>query len=304
MGNADGEGIVRRLYSPSRWRPGEFVRDVQEITVPPELAGDHLVFYLGVWNGPARLRVTSGPHDGENRARALSLPISSGTATADALPRLRVVRTNGPIRLDGKLDEPVWAAATSTAPFVNTMTGAPSDVPATVRAAWDDTNLYVAFEIPDPFLKSRFSHADDHLWEEDCGEIMLDPDGNGLNYFELQASPRGTVFDTRYDSRRVPQPFGHVDWNSGMRTGVETRGSLDDSIADTGYTLELALPWTGFQAGDTPAPKPTVGAMWRANFYVMDARENGMAASGWSPPRVPDFHMPPRFGELLFEAAP
>ena len=30
----------------------------------------------------------------------------------------------------------------------------------------------------------------------------------------------------------------------------------------------------------------------------------GMRAAAWSAPRIPDFHYPPRFGELHFEAAP
>ena len=42
---------------------------------------------------------------------------------------------------------------------------------------WDDRALYVAFEIEDTFLSSSFEAHDDHLWEADCAELMIDRDG-------------------------------------------------------------------------------------------------------------------------------
>ncbi len=37
---------------------------------------------------------------------------------------------------------------------------------------------------------------------------------------------------------------------------------------------------------------PPEGSTWRVNFYVMDSREEGQRAAGWSAPRVGDFHTP------------
>ena len=53
---------------------------------------------------------------------------------------------------------------------------------------------------------------------------MVDPDGDGKNYFELQVSPANKAFDTRYDTRRMPKPFGHMDWNAGLVSGVVSAG--------------------------------------------------------------------------------
>ena len=114
------------------------------------------------------------------------------------------VSADAPIKLDGKLDEAVWAEAKPTAMFVNTMTGDAADFKVSAKAAWDAKNLYVAFDVADDYLKSTFTKDDEHLWEQDAIEIMIDPDGDEKNYFELQVSPAGKVFDTRYDSRRVP----------------------------------------------------------------------------------------------------
>src|SRR5690606_27243814 len=130
-----------------------------------------------------------------------------------------------------------------------TMTGEPGAPVTRARIAWDDAALYVAFDVADDDLRASLEGDDPHLWEQDTVEIMVDPDGDGRNYFELQLSPNEQVFDTRYDARRVPQPFGHVDWDSGMRGATVVRGTLDDESADEGYVAEMAIPWAAFHAG-------------------------------------------------------
>jgi hypothetical protein len=132
---------------------------------------------------------------------------------------------------------------------------------------------------------------------------MFDPDGDARNYFELQVSPRGVHFDTRYDAPRDPRPFGHVDWSSQVQSGVRLNGSLDDATPDVGYTVELRVPWSAFAAGETPASPPAAGDTWRINFFVMDARERGQRAVGWSAPMVGDFHTLAKFGRVVFQQA-
>jgi hypothetical protein len=129
---------------------------------------------------------------------------------------------------------------------------------------------------------------------------MFDPDGDARNYFELQVSPRGVHFDTRYDAPRDPRPFGHVDWSSQVRAGVSLQGKLDDNDPDVGYTVELRVPWSAFEVGEPAAKKPTAGDTWRINFFVMDARDKGQRAVGWSAPMVGDFHTLAKFGRVVF----
>ncbi len=305
--NEDGTGIVRELYPPGRWKAGEHIRDPQPITLPADWSAPQAVVYLGLWNGPHRLRITRGANDGDNRARAASIPTgvsAANTNRAPTAPQVPSVVANAvadsAITLDGNLDEPAWVAATATSPFVNTMSGGAAEFRATAKVLFGDEHLYVGFVVDDDFLKSEFTDRDDHLWEADCVEIMVDPDGDGRNYFELQVNPRNAAFDTRYDSRRNPGPIGHDDWDSGIRSAVQVRGTIDDDEEDQGYTVEIAIPWTGFAQGTPPATKPSAGDHWRVNFYVMDSREEGQRAAGWSAPRVGDFHVPARFGRVNF----
>lgn len=209
-------------------------------------------------------------------------------------PVLKVARAVGPIEIDGVFDEESWEHAEQTAPFVHTITGGNAPFAASAKVLWDDERLYVAFEVEDGRIHSTFEKHDDHLWEEDCVEVFVDPDGDSRHYFEMQVSPRGVTFDTFYETRRRPQPIGHVDWESGLVAAV--------SKTEEGYTAEMAVLWTAFAHGDVTTPPPVADAEWRVNFYVMDRQGSRQRAAGWSPPMVGDFHVPRRFGYLRFQA--
>lgn len=216
------------------------------------------------------------------------------------IPTYRAQRAAEPPTIDGRLDDTVWAEAMSTEPFVHTMSGAPGEPESTAKIAWDEENLYVAFEVADDYLYCDLEGHDPHLWEQDTVEIMVDPDGDGRNYFEMQLSPTGEIFDTRYESRRVPQPFGVVSWDSGLRGAARVDGTVNDDADDRGYVAEIAIPWSAFHHGPTPADPPTRGEEWRVALYVLDLRRDGWRGVGWSAPMVGDFHVPDRFGRVIF----
>ena len=219
----------------------------------------------------------------------------------DGVPKLRVVETERGPKLDGSLGDPVWSFANTTGAFVETRKGGVAPFQASAKVLWDQHYLYVGVDAHDALLRASQVERDDHLWEQDCVELMIDPDGDGKNYFEIQVSPRGVVFDTRYEARRVPQPFGHTDWDSKARVGVSPRGNLDDHEADAGYSVEMAIPWQAFSLDGKPFTPPAIGDEWRANLYVIDLIEDRQRAAAWSPLGVGDFHVPRRFGILAFE---
>lgn len=301
--NLDAARILRRGYPESQWKKGDLLRDEQTVELPSDWNATQAVFYLGFYKDETRLPVKNGKDDGQRRAEALRVPLLAAGASkpqAPAVPRLIARRVTAPIKLDGKLDEADWGAAQRTGPFVGTLNGSPGTFEARAQVLYDADAFYCAFSVSDDYLKSRFKNADDHLWEEDTTEIMFDPDGDGRNYFELQVSPRGVSFDTRYDAARDPRPFGHVDWSSQVQAGVHLQGKLDDNEPDVGYTVELRVPWSAFAAGEPPAKRPAAGDTWRVNFFVMDAREKGQRAVGWSAPMVGDFHTLAKFGRVVF----
>ena len=304
--NLDNVRAVRRIYPEAHWKKGEFIKDEQEVTLPDDWNSQAAVFYLGFYEGGKRMPILQGKQDSENRAEALRLAVAAPSVahTEPAVPRLLARRITGSIKIDGKLDEPDWRAAQSTGPFVNTMSGEAAAFEARAQMLYDDKKLYFAFVVGDDYLKSKFETTDDHLWEQDTVEVMFDPDGDTKNYFELQVSPGGVHFDTRYDSPRQPRPFGHVDWDSHVEAKVQLNGKLNDGASDQGYVVEFAVPFAAFATGEPPVPPPAAAASWRINFFVMDAREQGQRAAAWSAPRVGDFHTLEKFGRVVFPEAP
>ncbi len=221
------------------------------------------------------------------------------------IPTYRAPRA-GTVSIDGRLEE--WSSAPLTEAFVGTMDGSPAYLTVRAQLMWDESALYVAASIPDTYLVSTNTDRDDHLWEEDCLELMIDRDGAGETeaglgegYIELQISPRNVIFDTWFDTYRAPPPVGHVTWTSGMETAVVLHGTPDDGANDEGYDVEVRIPWTALSTAPNAAmATPHAGDTLRVALYVLDALNGGgQGAAAWSAPMVGDFHVPPRMGRVL-----
>jgi hypothetical protein len=303
-------GPVRGKYPVSQWKAGDIIRDEHVFRVPATWQYDHLQVHVGLWRRNERMTIKSGPHDEQGRVLAFSVPVK-GAAPAPqvALKKYLVRKTAKPIKADGKLDEAAWKTAPSTGVFVNTMTGAATDVKTEAKMLWDDQFLYVAFENVDSDIWSTLTKRDDKLWTQEAVEVMIDADGNGKSYVELQVAPNGNLFDTylpeyrKYEDSIDPKRKMY-DWNSKTKVGVKVDGTLnkrDDQ--DKGWTVEMAIPLADVNGLATNGVKvpPALGDMWRINMYRMDQNGKGpQAAVGWSPPMQGDFHVLSRFGQVVF----
>ncbi len=325
--NADMSGALReykdgrQVLGPSRWEKGKIYVDEQTYRMPQELKGPESIVYVGLWKGDARLRVISGPTDGENRAAVVKLKTGVAPAPpkrgANDLPELsaKKLAAGEKIVVDGKGDEPAWRAAASTGPFVDVGSGnpGPGSPGGQAKLAWDSDNLYVLFEVTDVNVVGGFTDAKaqpkEHtvtgqpmLWTKHTVEMMVDPDGDGdnVNYYELQINPQNKIFKSQFDGYNAPKggdfgPFGHEDWDPKLRSAVVVRGSMDrESDKDEGYTVEVQIPWSAYHKGAKTLP-PKSGDTWRMNFYAM-VNNGGVA---WSPILGQgNFHKATRFGRV------
>jgi hypothetical protein len=227
-------------------------------------------------------------------------------------------RLASPIVVDGILDEAVWQTAPLTEPYVRygTLTGVP--VTATrARLAWDAEYLYVGVEAVDQDIWSTYTAHDSNLWEEDVLEVFIDPEGDAEGYLEFEVSPRNVVLDLWVEKPLFSQGGpSHTDWNaSGLRTAVQIQGTLGDGNraaperqdTDTGWTLELALPWTdvAIVSGVMSLP-PAPGDTWRLNVMRYDYRRTSREElSQWSPSAVGGaWHEPGEYGYVTFVTPP
>ena len=286
-----------------KWQAGDLLRDTHNITLPSTWAADKLKIHVGVWKGGERFAVTSGQQDGQNRVLAAELPVQvQRVAQAGDRKRMLVRKLPSDVKLtlDGKLDEAIWQTAQSSGPFVHTMTGAPSPLAGSVRALWDDENLYLGFYFQDSDVWAAFDKHDDKLWTQEVAEAFIDADGDGKTYIELQVSPKNITFDSWLPAYRQNDNA----WDAPMTTAVHVDGTLNQrEDDDRSWSVELKLPLAaarGRMEAMSGVP-PVVGTIWRANFFRMDLpKDKSIVASAWSPPLVGDFHALDKFGELVF----
>lgn len=175
--------------------------------------------------------------------------------------------------------------------------GAPPRLATSVAAWFDDEYFNVLFSGGDDHVEATHLAHDAPLYEEDVVEVFLAP-GEVTQYFELEVSPRGTIFDARIDSPDGERVTMHVerDWTcDGLIASV--RRVTESNGASTVDTL-LRIPFVSLGRST-----PREGETWRANFFRVDRHDAyGDEFSAWQPTmkNPADFHVPAAFGALRF----
>ncbi len=290
---------INGKYPLHVWKKGEIIKDVHRVSVPAAWPSGAVEIYVGLWKGPLRMKITSGPHDAENRVFAVKLP----TETAKKVERKRMVARHvktGTIKLDGKLDEAAWKDAPTTGVFVRSMDGLQAEQRTEAKVLWDDKFLWVAFDVEDKDVWATMDKRDDKLWQQEAVELFIDADGDGKSYVELQTNPKGAIFDSYLPQYRQNQN----DWDSGMKVAVKVDGTLDNRTdTDKGWTVEMQIPLEAARGKEKEMKNvpPKVGTEWHVNFFRLDMPAGRPQwGSAWSPPMVGDFHALDKFGVLVF----
>jgi hypothetical protein len=219
------------------------------------------------------------------------------------LPRWRVPRlpVSAPVR--GSLAGLPWSAIPLLPPFRLADGSGPARRETRARLAWDDLALYVRFDCEDEDAWGTLTRRDDPIYQEEAVEIFLAPgEPAPAGYFELEVSPRGTLFDAWVDNPDGRRDTLRADpgWDCPGLRWEAGRGAAHDD-----WWAALALPWRALVPALSTGGPP---ALWRANLYRIDRPRNGEPAefSAWSPTLAapPDFHKPARFGYLELAGSP
>ncbi len=223
------------------------------------------------------------------------LSLAQTTIELPPVPVYEVLRADRPIRVDGILDDPAWAAAPQLGPFRNNRDGSAGPLQTEAWLLYDDNYLYCASRFVDTDIWATLRKRDEHLWTEEVVEVFLRADRNSAPYIELEVNPLGTLIDIYLLDIR--KPLHYASWNSEkIRWAVSVDGTVDGQPGDKEWTCEIALPMEDIIPAPNIPPKP--GDRWLFNMYRVEKRPEP-AGLAWSPTGR-DFHRPERFGEIVF----
>jgi hypothetical protein len=209
------------------------------------------------------------------------------------------------VRVDGNLDDRAWQAAAWTTDFVD-IEGSVKPTPrfrTRAKMLWDDEYLYIGAELEEPEVTGTLTKHDSVIFHDNDFEVFLKPLADESGYFEFEINALNTGWDLYLNK---PYRFGGKPDNSwdipGLKTAIVVHGTLNDpKDKDSGWTVEIALPWKAF-ASRQPVAVPKIGTEWRANFSRVEWKVGQPKEDNWvwSPQGEINMHIPELWGYLRF----
>ncbi len=231
----------------------------------------------------------------------------------------RCVKIEKDLVIDGDLSKPEWRAAAAVH-LADVVTGRPALRATEARLLWNERFLYASFRGDDPFVLASKTAYNDRLYEEDVVELFIDDDADLKTYIEIEVNPLGAVlhYGVHNNLRGEIIQFARVD--RVVRAAVVRASARPTSGRDAScvkapgkdgpggtFAVELAIPFSEFMTA--PNNPPRKGDRWRMNLYRIDrgGNSNGPGGTGrdeysaWCPTGEIDYHLPAKFGTLIFE---
>jgi hypothetical protein len=225
-------------------------------------------------------------------------------------------RASAPIKIDGKLNEAVWRKAVWTEYFVD-IEGDAKPRPAyktRVKMLWDDDYFYFAAELEEPHVWGTLTKRDSVIFHDNDFEVFIDPEGDTLNYYEIEINALNTVWDLQLDKPYRHGGKANDGWNAtGMKTAVSVAGTINNpKDKDRGWSVEIALPWKDLTGSPRAIGAPKAGDRWRVNFsrvewqHTISGGKYSKVAGRpednwvWSPQGEINMHVPEKWGYVRF----
>jgi len=189
---------------------------------------------------------------------------------------MRASRLTGSISIDGKLDEPAWAAATPSSDFTQSYpnVGAKPTDPTEVRVLYDDDALYVGvrmFDSRPDLIAAQLARRDVSGIYSDWLHVIVDSYHDRRTAFRFSVNPKGVQKDVlEFDDRNED-----LNWDAVWQ--VATR------IDSLGWTAEYRIPFSQLRFG-----RAQKGAERTWGFHVMRDIARRNERDSWSPWKTTD----------------
>jgi hypothetical protein len=239
------------------------------------------LFFVAAW--PASAQEADVPGAGDATLGERSYPIDPLTAPR---PSLKAVRTDEPIVIDGRLDEPAWALADVAADFVQNQPqpGHAASERTEVRVLYDSESLYISAVCHDSEMDKVLIPGLEREFDPRGGDVFalaIDPFHDERNSFVFISHPRGAERDeqTFDNSRQIIVAWEGV-WDA------------EATMSDSAWIVEMEIPFA------TVRFKPAEGPQdWGINFARIIRRHNEW--DYWAPlARHEILHQMVRAGDL------
>ena len=257
------------------------------------------------------------------------------------IPHYNAYKVSSPPNIDGRLDEAIWKIAPTSARFRDLVSGKKTIHDTRAAVLWDDDYLYVAYWIEEPDVKASLTERDALIYQDNDAEFFI---AGKDAYYEFEINSFGTIYEVFFIwqesesfkngvynsmpefSKDQPgrRPFNGVGYKPhprggrigfwkwdfpGLKSAVHVDGTVNnDTDRDRGWTVELALPWSGMSAltlSDKRSLPPEDQDIWRMDFSRFNTYKEAAPAKdsggwAWSPHGVWDSHVPECFTYIHF----
>jgi hypothetical protein len=191
--------------------------------------------------------------------------------TARKERRLPAKRAQGPITLDGRLDEASWAGAPLANRFVQNdpREGEPATYDTEVRMIYDDRALYIGVFAKDPEPREIIVNElrkDFNTGTADGFQVVIDTFRDERNGYQFAINPGGAKWDSQMSNEGRDQ---NQNWDGIWDVGTR--------IGDDGWYAEIEIPFKTLKFG------PEELQTWGINFQRRLRRRN--ENSYWAPLR-------------------
>src|SRR5512146_3303400 len=112
--------------------------------------------------------------------------------SAQGISHYTSFHTAGPIRIDGRLDEPSWEMAPKSNAFVDIVTGKPAWFDTSVKILWDDTYLYFGYTAKEPNVWATLTQRDSKIYNDNDLEMFI---AGKDAYYEFEINALNTIYE-------------------------------------------------------------------------------------------------------------
>ena len=150
---------------------------------------------------------------------------------------VRTVRLQGPLEIDGRLDEAVYGDIPPFGDFIQMepFEGQPATEKTDAWVFFDNENIYISMrcwsERPDRWIVTELRRDSNNIIRNENVAVSLDTLNDGRNGFFFQTTPAGALRDQTFTDEANP----NVNWN--------TIWDVKAGRFEGGWTFEMAIPF-------------------------------------------------------------